>query len=196
MMKQLSIIVLADSTLLAAGCQQAPAGGAETGTAAETAIEAPAETPQVASDDPLTKVTCAEFLETAKVASVQPADDAALAAQDELANGLTWLHGYLYGKTGGKVGTLNQDWMAATAKKVFDVCSKAEKPAETNLSDVVASSRRGKPSPLQCSPRWALSPSRATRSPRTAGTATATAVTAITTAGRTGTTAATHAARG
>jgi hypothetical protein len=140
-MKHLPNIILAGAALLAAGCQQAPEGDAGAGTepAADTAIEAPAETPQVASTDPLTKVTCADFLETAKVASVQPADDAALAAQDELANGLTWLHGYLYGKTGGKVGTLNQDWMAATAKKVFDVCSKAEKPAETNLSEVVAS---------------------------------------------------------
>lgn len=103
------------------------------------AVEAPAEAPKLAPDDPLTKVTCADFLATAEVATATPADDAALAAQDELANGLTWLHGYLYAKQDGGIEPLSQSWMQATAKRVFEACSAAEKPAETSLFEVATS---------------------------------------------------------
>lgn len=103
------------------------------------AVEAPAEAPKLAPDDPLTKVTCADFLATAEVAIAQPADDAALAAQDELANGLTWLHGYLYAKADGGIEPLSQAWMQTTAKRVYEACSAAEKPAETSLFEVATS---------------------------------------------------------
>jgi hypothetical protein len=138
-MRKTLTILLAGSIVSTAAC--APQQSAETPkeAAAEASIETPADAPKIASSDPLTKVTCADFLETAKVASVQPADDAALAAQDELANGLTWLHGYLYARTDGKIDPLSQDWMAATAKRAFDACSKAEKPAETSLSALALS---------------------------------------------------------
>lgn len=124
-------------TILAlAACQPAPAGEAATETA--DAVEAPAEKPKLAPDDALTKVTCADFLATAEVATAQPADDAALAAQDELANGLTWLHGYLYAKQDGAIEPLSQTWMQTTAKRVYEACSAAEKPAETSLFAVAA----------------------------------------------------------
>jgi hypothetical protein len=130
-------MVLAGAAALVAGCAPAADGGGD--KTAGAAIEAPAEPPKVAPNESLTKVTCADFLETAKVATTQPADDAALAAQDELANGLTWLHGYLYAARAGKIEPLSQTWMASTAKRVFDTCSKAEKPAETNLFEVAVS---------------------------------------------------------
>lgn len=123
--------------LMLAAC--APQG--ETAVSEETAAadEAPAEKPKLAPDDPLTKVTCADFLATAEVATAQPADDAALAAQDELANGLTWLHGYLYARKDGAIEPLSQTWMQTTAKRVFEACSAAEKPGETSLFEVAVS---------------------------------------------------------
>lgn len=126
------------AALLMLGACAKPA--AEDAAGEETAaVEAPAEAPKLAPDDPLTKVTCADFLATAEVATAQPADDAALAAQDELANGLTWLHGYLYAKADGAIEPLSQTWMQTTAKRVFEACSAAEKPAETSLFEVATS---------------------------------------------------------
>ena len=126
------------AALLMLGACAKPA--AEEAAGEETAAaEAPAEKPALAPDDPLTKVTCADFLATAEVATAQPADDAALAAQDELANGLTWLHGYLYAKADGAIEPLSQTWMQTTAKRVFEACSAAEKPAETSLFEVATS---------------------------------------------------------
>lgn len=138
-MKHSLVTILTGTIVLTVACapqQGAPPAAEET---AATTIETPAETPKVAATDPLSKVTCADFLATAEVATTTPADDAAIAAQDELANGLTWLHGYLYATTKGQIAPLSQDWMAATAKKVYEACSAAEKPAETKLSDLAVS---------------------------------------------------------
>ena len=104
---------------------------------ADAAIDTPTDAPKIASNDPLYNVTCADFLGAANVATTVPADDAALAAQDEIAYGLLWLHGYHYAKTNGKLEPLSQDWMAKTAKRVYDACSKVEKPEEANLSALV-----------------------------------------------------------
>ena len=135
-MKRKLFLGLAAAAMLAPGCAPQPAE-AEGESAA--AIKTPAETPKVAADENLNRLTCADFLATAKVATTQPADDAALAAQDELANGLTWLHGYLYATKAGKIEPLSQDWMAATAKRVYESCAKAEKPADTSLFQVAVS---------------------------------------------------------
>jgi hypothetical protein len=107
----------------------------ETGTAAEQ----PSTAPAVAPTDPLMLLSCADFLATAKIASTQPADDAALAAQDELVNGLTWVHGYMFAKNDGKYDVLSQKWIEVTAKRVFDNCSAAKDPKTTNLFDVATS---------------------------------------------------------
>jgi hypothetical protein len=133
-------MLLAANLLFAAACAPAPAGEAAKETAAasaDAAIVTPTDAPKIASNDPLYNVTCADFLEAAKVATTVPADDAALAAQDELAYGLHWLHGYHYAKTNGKIEPLSQDWLAKTAKRVYDACSKVEKPEEANLSALV-----------------------------------------------------------
>lgn len=137
MMRLTAIMFAAGAAVLLSGCAKAPEEDAA--KTDEAAAEAPADLPKVASDENLNRLTCADFLATAKVATVQPADDAALAAQDELANGLTWLHGYLYATRAGKIEPLSQDWMAATAKRVFEACSAAEKPAETSLFQVAVS---------------------------------------------------------
>jgi hypothetical protein len=138
-MKHTITILLGGALALTAACSPAPAGEGAKEAAADPAIETPAETPKIASDENLNRITCADFLATAEVASAKPADDAALAAQDELANGLTWLHGYLYASKAGKIEPLSQDWMAATAKRVYEACSKAEKPSETSLFEVAVS---------------------------------------------------------
>ena len=127
------------AALLMLGACAKPAAEEAAGEDTAAAAEAPAEKPALAPDDPLTKVTCADFLATAEVATAQPANDAALAAQDELANGLTWLHGYLYAKADGGIEPLSQSWMQATAKRVFEACSSAEKPAGTSLFEVATS---------------------------------------------------------
>ncbi|MCZ8135844.1 MAG: hypothetical protein O9266_06025 [Porphyrobacter sp.] len=127
------------AALLMLGACAKPAAEDAAGEETAAAMETPAEAPKLAPDDPLTKVTCADFLATAEVATAQPADDAALAAQDELANGLTWLHGYLYAKQDGGIEPLSQTWMQTTAKRVYEACSAAEKPAETSLFEVATS---------------------------------------------------------
>jgi cytoskeletal protein RodZ len=109
--------------------------GAASTPAAETAPAAPA----VAATDPLMLLSCADFLATAKIAATQPADDAALAAQDELVNGLTWVHGYMFAKNDGKYDVLSQKWLEVTAKRVFDNCAAAKDPKTTNLFDVATS---------------------------------------------------------
>lgn len=108
---------------------------AETGAAAEQASTAPTLVPT----DPLMLLSCADFLATAKIASTQPADDAALAAQDELVNGLTWVHGYMFAKNNGKYDVLNQQWIEVNAKRVYDNCAAAKDPKTTNLFDVATS---------------------------------------------------------
>jgi hypothetical protein len=139
-MKQTLTRLLAANFLFAAACAPAPAGEAakEAATAsADAAIVTPTDAPKIASNDPLYNLTCADFLGAAEVATTVPADDAALAAQDEIAFGLHWLHGYHYAKTDGKIEPLSRDWMAKTAKRVYDACSKVEKPEESNLSALV-----------------------------------------------------------
>jgi hypothetical protein len=105
----------------------------------QTAPETAAEITPVPANENLMRLTCADFLSTAEVAMSQPADEAALAAQDEMVTGLTWLHGYLYAARAGKIDVLSQNWMKATAKQVHETCAKAGNPAETSLFEVATS---------------------------------------------------------
>jgi hypothetical protein len=141
-MKHSVTILLAGALALTSACKpvekdEAPKDAASdaAGSAAESSVKAPA----VAATDNLMKLTCADFLATAQIAMTEPADDAALAAQDELANGLTWVHGYLYAKNGGKYDALSQDWMKVTAKRIFDNCSAAKDAKATSLFEVATS---------------------------------------------------------
>ncbi|AOL23865.1 hypothetical protein Ga0102493_112860 [Erythrobacter litoralis] len=118
---------LAAIALAACGPQDASVSAGEDG------LERPDQAPVIAASDDLMRLTCADFLATVAIARTQPTDGASLAAQDEIANGLTWLHGYLYGVRGGEIAALSQDWMAETAGSVFRACSKAEAPEAVSL---------------------------------------------------------------
>lgn len=122
------------STLALVACAE-PQATDPVQTAPETATEIKA----IPANENLMRLTCADYLGTAEVAMTQPADEAALAAQDELVSGLTWLHGYLYAAREGKIDVLSQEWMMATAKQVQETCAKADKPAETSLFEVATS---------------------------------------------------------
>lgn len=92
-----------------------------------------------APTDNLMKITCADFLGTAAVAVDASDVDAAKAAQDELANGLTWLHGYLYATKKGELPDLSQDWMKTTVTTVHANCKAATDPAKLSLFEVATS---------------------------------------------------------
>jgi hypothetical protein len=135
-------ILLAGALALTTACKPAQKDEAPKDAAPAVAVDAaesPAKAPPVDANDNLMKLTCADFIATAQIATVQPADDAALAAQDELANGLTWVHGYLYSKNNGKYDALTQDWMKVTAKRIFENCSAAKDPKATSLFEVATS---------------------------------------------------------
>lgn len=125
---------------MAACTQEAePAGDNDNAQAAADTDGTPADQPEVSPSDNLVTLTCADFLATAQVAAAEPADGAALAAQDELANGLTWLHGYLYASSNGAIEPLSQNWMKATVTRVHDECAAAKDPSSVNLFEVAKS---------------------------------------------------------
>jgi hypothetical protein len=143
-MKIVTILLCSLGVVTLAGCS--PQDQDKTSSAEEVKVSNAGEEPEgetkvalPAPNENLMKITCADFLATANVAVADPESDAAKAAQDELANGLTWLHGYLYGAKNGKVEVLSQDWMKATAKRVFDSCSAAKDPKATSLFEVATS---------------------------------------------------------
>ena len=131
------ISVTAIIALLGA-CSPSDAGEDEQG--AKSAVEQAGEAaPPIGASDNLVRLTCADFLSTAQVAATQPADEAALAAQDELATGLTWLHGFLYAQSSGEIEPLSQNWMKATVERVYSQCNEASDPATVNLFEVAKS---------------------------------------------------------
>lgn len=141
-MKHAFTTVLAATLLLTTACAHQPSAAAGNDGMADRAGGATArqaDVPAVASNDDLMKLTCADFLATAKIATTVPADDAALAAQDELVNGMIWVHGYMFASNGGRFDALSQDWIKATAKRVFDRCAAAKDPRQTNLFEVATS---------------------------------------------------------
>lgn len=133
-MKYPSMIIGAVGALALAGCA---AQAKETPVSAAATTARPVAKP--APTDNLMKISCADFLATAKVAVDQTDPDASKAAQDELGNGLTWLHGYLYAKNNGAIEVLSQDWMKATVTKVHANCTAAKDAANTSLFEVATS---------------------------------------------------------
>ena len=100
-------------------------------------MERPDEAPVVGVNDNLVSLTCANFLDTAAVATSEEDEEAAIAAQDEIAAGLIWIHGYLFAKGDGDVSVLSQTWMEETAGRIYGTCSEAEDPSAVNLFEVV-----------------------------------------------------------
>lgn len=133
-MKYSSMIIGAFGALALAGCA---AQASETAVPAAAAIAQPVAKP--APTDNLMKISCADFLATAKVAVDQTDPDASKAAQDELANGLTWLHGYLYARNNGAIEVLSQEWMKTTVTKVYANCTAVKDAASTSLFEVATS---------------------------------------------------------
>ncbi|MEO1046837.1 MAG: hypothetical protein AAFW59_00765 [Pseudomonadota bacterium] len=126
------------ASLSLAGCGAEPSKTAETTAEAEAGdIERPEDAPVVGVNDNLVSLTCANFLDTAAVATDEEDEEAAIAAQDEIAAGLIWIHGYLFAKNDGEIGVLSQTWMEETAGRIYGTCSEAEDPNTLNLFEVV-----------------------------------------------------------
>ncbi|MEM1132092.1 MAG: hypothetical protein AAGH53_04080 [Pseudomonadota bacterium] len=142
-MKKLSLTISTAAALALCACSPADQGSAEadadTETAAAEDIERPDETSEIGASDNTLALTCADFLETAAIAVEEEQDEASVAAQDEISNGLIWLHGYLYAKNDGEVGVLSQEWMETNVKRVYETCNAAENPSEVNLFEVAKS---------------------------------------------------------
>ena len=101
-------------------------------------ITQPDALPTVTASDNLMQLSCADFLYAARLASDETAEGAALAAQDQIANSLIWLHGYLYAQN-PDLEVMSGEWMEKTVTMVFDKCTAADKPQETNLFEVATS---------------------------------------------------------
>ena len=89
---------------------------AGTAHAQQAASSAPVE------ESPLVSLTCADFIAAADAAVNAPNSDLGKAAQDDIANGLTWVHGYMYAKRDGAMPRLTQDWLRETAKRLNTQC--------------------------------------------------------------------------
>ena len=130
------IAVIASLSLAACGAEPSGTADATTEAAADD-MERPDEAPVVGVNDNLVSLTCANFLDTAAVATSEEDEEAAIAAQDEIAAGLIWIHGYLFAKGDGDVSVLSQTWMEETAGRIYGTCSEAEDPSAVNLFEVV-----------------------------------------------------------
>ncbi|MEM6827746.1 MAG: hypothetical protein AAF553_07360 [Pseudomonadota bacterium] len=130
------IAVIASLSLAACGAEPSGTTDATTEAAADD-MERPDEAPVVGVNDNLVSLTCANFLDTAAVATSEEDEEAAIAAQDEIAAGLIWIHGYLFAKGDGDVSVLSQTWMEETAGRIYGTCSEAEDPSAVNLFEVV-----------------------------------------------------------
>lgn len=121
------------------GCSAAPEEGAASESTPAALDESVDPTgPVIGATDDLLDLSCADFLVTAEVATAEEQDEAAVAAQDEIANGLIWVHGYLFAKNDGEIDVLSQNWMEKTAERVFATCSAAEDPSKLNLFEVAS----------------------------------------------------------
>ena len=129
------IAVIASLSLAACGAEPSGTTDATTEAAADD-MERPDEAPVVGVNDNLVSLTCANFLDTAAVATSEEDEEAAIAAQDEIAAGLIWIHGYLFAKGDGDVSVLSQTWMEETAGRIYGTCSEAEDPSAVNLFEV------------------------------------------------------------
>ena len=135
-----TIFPLAALTLLGACADQNDPDVEETRpTVEQSETDSNPQPIEIGASENLVRLSCADFLDTATVATDEKDAEAAMAAQDEIANGLTWLHGFLYAESSGEIEVLSQDWMKATVERVYESCSAAEDPANTNLFEVARS---------------------------------------------------------
>jgi hypothetical protein len=77
-------------------------------------------------------VTCGDMIATLRVADPGPNPSPerqrqAVEAQDDVAIGLYWIHGYLVGTKGEAAPRLSKDWMQAEVVRLVEMC-KAKSP--------------------------------------------------------------------
>jgi hypothetical protein len=77
-------------------------------------------------------VTCGDMIATLRVADPgkNPSEERqrqAIEAQDDVAIGLYWIHGYLVGTKGQAAPRLTREWMQTEVVRLVDVC-KAKSP--------------------------------------------------------------------
>ncbi|MDM0000596.1 hypothetical protein QTI24_18395 [Variovorax sp. J22P240] len=101
-----------------------------------------AAAPASAAADDASTLSCADF--NAAASQVLPPPNAselqrrrAVEAQDYLANGMVWLHGYLTGRNGPSVGRLTRDWISSSVTKLGKECAAAANPTATRIVDLV-----------------------------------------------------------
>jgi hypothetical protein len=77
-------------------------------------------------------VTCGDMIATLRVADpgTNPTEERqrqAVEAQDDVAIGLYWIHGYLVGTKGAAAPRLSKEWMQSEVVRLVEVC-KAKSP--------------------------------------------------------------------
>lgn len=110
---------------------------------AAAACRAAAPAPAQRASDDLLGVTCGDYLEALKAADPgrNPTKERAAQAedaQDDLANGLIWVHGYLTARANGSApGPLNREWMKATIGRLAKVCRDNSHDGRLRIADAV-----------------------------------------------------------
>lgn len=106
------------------------------------ALPASAQSP--GPDTDLLTATCADLMEGLKLADPGPGASAdqkriALEAQDDIATGLAWVHGYQAGRgSGATPPAMTRRWMADTLPRLAQACTRQSPDGKMRLADVVA----------------------------------------------------------
>jgi hypothetical protein len=108
---------------------------------AQVATTPPAKPPAPTTE--LVALSCADFLSAARSAVAPKGAKAARlaeakAAQDDIAYGLIWLHGYQSGQ-GQAMAKLDKAWLEGAASRLTRRCKGAADPAKVRLVDLVKS---------------------------------------------------------
>jgi hypothetical protein len=106
------------------------------------AVPVGAATSEPPEGNDASSLSCADF--NAAASQADPPKDAsaeerrrALDAQDYIANGMVWIHGYLTGHNGPETGKLTRDWVSSNVAKLSKACLASADPASERLVDLV-----------------------------------------------------------
>lgn len=94
----------------------------------------------------LLDITCGQYLTALSIANppAKPSGKQSVLAQDaqdDIADGLLWIHGYLAGKAvaaGKPLPALTKDWMASYVPILADSCKAASPNGDMLLTEIVA----------------------------------------------------------
>ena len=101
--------------------------------------------PAAADDQNLLDVTCSQYLTALSVAAPKSGaskaeQELALQAQDDIADGLIWIHGFLAGQAaaaGKPVPALTRNWLSAQVTPLAKACRARSADGSAPLLDVV-----------------------------------------------------------